>query len=46
MNYANQLKSISGGAGSFAMEYSHDERTPANVQSQVVAAFKPQEDDD
>ena len=46
MNYANQLKSISGGAGSFAMEYSHDEPTPSNVQSQVVASFKPQEDDD
>ena len=46
MNYANQLKSISGGAGAFAMDYSHDEQTPANVQAEVVASFKPQEDDD
>lgn len=46
MNYANQLKSISGGAGSFAMEYSHDEQTPAVVQAQVIAAFKPQQDED
>ena len=46
MNYANQLKSISGGAGSFAMEYSHDETTPANVQAEVVSAFNPQEEED
>ena len=46
MNYANQLKSISGGAGSFAMEYSHDEQTPAQVQAEVVAAFKPKDDED
>ena len=46
MSYANQLKSITGGAGSFAMEYSHDEQAPANVQAQVVAAFNPQEDED
>ena len=46
MNYANQLKSISGGAGAFAMDYSHDEQTPANVQAEVVAAFKPQDDED
>ena len=46
MTYANQLKSITGGAGSYSMEYSHDEPTPANVQQEVIAAFKPQHDDD
>ena len=46
MNYANQLKSISGGAGSFAMEYSHDEQTPAQVQAEVVKAFKPKDEED
>lgn len=46
MTYANQLKSITGGAGSFAMEYSHDETTPPNIQADVVAAFKPQDTDD
>ena len=45
MNYANQLKSITGGAGSYSMEYSHDERTPPNVQAEVVKAFKPKEED-
>ncbi|MDP6541207.1 MAG: elongation factor G, partial [Phycisphaerales bacterium] len=33
MSYTNQLKSITGGTGSYEMEYSHDEQTPANVQA-------------
>jgi elongation factor G len=40
-NYANELKSMTGGAGTYAMEYTHDERTPAHIQQQVVAAYKP-----
>ncbi|MDP6987474.1 MAG: elongation factor G [Phycisphaerales bacterium] len=46
MSYANQLKSMTGGSGSYVMEYSHDENTPPNVQAAVVAAFKPQDDDE
>ena len=46
MTYANQLKSITGGAGSYIMEYSHDEKTPPNVQSQVIAAFSPEQHDE
>lgn len=46
MNYANQLKSITGGAGSYVMEYSHDENTPPNIQASVVASFQPHGDDD
>ena len=46
MSYANQLKSITGGSGSYVMEYSHDENTPPNVQAAVVAAFKPQDDEE
>lgn len=46
MSYTNQLKSITGGTGSFEMEYSHDERTPANVQADVVKSFKPDSDDE
>ena len=45
MNYSSQLKSITGGTGSYTMEYSHDERTPPNVQADVVKAFKPKEDE-
>ncbi len=46
MNYANQLKSITAGVGSFTMEYSHDEQTPATVQASVVSAYKPHADDE
>ena len=46
MTYAAQLKSITAGAGSYSMEYSHDENTPANIQAEVVAAFNPVEDED
>ena len=44
--YTGQLKSITGGQGSFVMNYSHDERTPPNVQADIVAAFKPKHDED
>jgi len=45
MSYSNQLKSITGGTGSYEMEYSHDERAPAKVQADVIKAFKPHEDE-
>jgi elongation factor G len=45
MSYSSQLKSITGGTGSYTMEYSHDERTPPNVQAEVVKSFKPKEDE-
>lgn len=44
--YTNQLKSMTGGQGSFVMDYSHDERTPPNVQAQVVAAYKPKAEEE
>lgn len=46
MNFTSELKSITGGAGSYTMEYSHDEQAPPNVQAEVIAAFQPHEDDD
>jgi elongation factor G len=46
ITYSSQLKSMTAGAGSYAMEYSHDERTPPNVQQAVISAFKPHEDED
>ena len=45
LEISSQLKSITGGTGSYTMEYSHDERTPPNVQADVVKAFKPKEDE-
>jgi elongation factor G len=46
MTYSSQLKSMTGGAGTYAMEYSHDEPTPPNIQAEVVKAWKPKEDED
>jgi len=44
--YSSQLKSMTGGQGSFVMDFSHDERTPPNVQAEIVAAFKPRAEED
>ncbi|MDP1663360.1 MAG: elongation factor G [Phycisphaerales bacterium] len=44
--FASELKSLTAGAGSYEMEFSHYERTPPAVQQQVMAAFKPKEDEE
>ncbi|MEM0982422.1 MAG: elongation factor G [Planctomycetota bacterium] len=44
--FTTELKSITGGAGSFTMDYSHDEPCPPHVQSEVVAAFAGHGDED
>ena len=44
--YASALKAMTQGTGSYSMEYSHDEQTPANVQATVVAAYKPRVEED
>ena len=46
MSYSNQLKSITAGAGSYSMEYSHDENTPPNVQADVIKAYQPAAEED
>jgi elongation factor G len=40
--YNSQLKSVTGGRGSYAMSLSHYEAVPSNVQAQIVAAFAKQ----
>lgn len=45
-NYSNELKSMTAGAGAYAMDYSHDERTPAHIQAAVIAAYKPKHDEE
>jgi len=37
--YNSQLKSVTGGRGSYAMSLSHYEAVPPNVQQQVVAVY-------
>ncbi len=41
MQYQSQLKSVTGGQGSFDMTLSHYEPVPGNVQAQVVSQYKP-----
>ena len=37
--YNSQLKSVTGGRGSYSMTLSHYEPTPANIQQQIIAAY-------
>ena len=39
MQYSSQLKSVTGGQGSFSMTLSHYEPVPPNVQQQIVALY-------
>ena len=41
MQYQSQLKSVTGGQGSFAMELSHYEPVPPSVQQQIASQYKP-----
>ncbi len=42
--YTSQLKSVTGGRGSYSMSLSHYEPVPPNVQQQIVAAHKREEE--
>jgi elongation factor G len=41
MQYQSQLKSVTGGQGSFVMELSHYEPVPPQVQQLVASQYKP-----
>lgn len=45
-NYQSQLKSVTGGQGSFSMEFSHFDPVPSNVQQQIAAKYKPKQEED
>ena len=45
-SYSSELKSIAAGAGSFTLQYSHDEQTPPQIQQEVIAAYRPEADHD
>jgi elongation factor G len=38
--YANRLKSVTGGQGSYSMTLSHYEAVPPNVQAQLANEYK------
>jgi len=46
MQYQSQLKSVTGGQGSFVMELSHYDPVPAHVQQQIVALYKPKAEEE
>ena len=39
--YQSKLKSITGGAGSYSIAFSHYDPVPARTQKELIAAFKP-----
>ena len=46
MQYQSQLKSVTGGQGSFVMELSHYEPVPPQVQQQIVSQYKPKAEEE
>lgn len=44
--YAAELKSITAGRGRYALDFSHYEPVPPQVQQKLVEAFKPRHDED
>jgi elongation factor G len=46
MQYQSQLKSVTGGQGSFVMEFSHYEAVPPHVQQKVAAEYKPKAEEE
>lgn len=44
--YARTLSSMTGGQGSYTMEFAHYEVVPGNVQQEVISQAKLQEDED
>ena len=46
MQYQSQLKSVTGGQGSFAMEFSHYEPVPPQVQQQIASQYQPKVEED
>ena len=44
--YNSQLRSVTGGQGSYAMEFSHYDPVPPNVQQEIVKQYQPKETDE
>lgn len=45
-SYQSQLKSMTGGVGSYSLSFSHYDPVPAKTQKELISAYKPKEDDD
>ena len=44
--YAAELKGITAGRGRYSLDFSHYEPVPANVQRQLIEAYKPKHEED
>jgi len=45
-SYQSELKSVTGGTGTYAMEFSHYDPVPTPIQQQLASDFNPAADDD
>ncbi|MCQ4165258.1 elongation factor G [Tahibacter harae] len=45
-DYQTELKSMTGGRGRYAIEFSHYEAVPAQIQKQLVESYKPRHEED
>ena len=45
-NYQSQLKSMTGGVGSYSLSFSHYDPVPAKTQKELIAAYKPKDEED
>jgi len=46
LEYATQLRSLTGDRGDYTMELSHFEEVPAHIQDKLVAEAKKEEKED
>ncbi|MDR1608761.1 MAG: elongation factor G [Deltaproteobacteria bacterium] len=44
LSYSPSLTSMTGGRGSFSLEFAHYDEAPAQVREKVISEYKPQED--
>ncbi len=42
--YASELRSITGGRGTFSMEFSHYEEVPANEAQKIIDAYRKEKE--
>ena len=45
-SFQSRIKSLTGGQGSYSLEFSHYDPVPPNVQQQLSAKFKPVQEED
>ena len=46
MQYQSQLKSVTGGQGSFSMEFAHYDVMPGNIQQEVISKAQLHEEEE